>query len=80
MNITDDPMPGVAPPGSRFYALLCQKDGKIVLHEAWPIYRRDHAIANAKAVAAEGGYASVVVIDATTIYRVWDRDQLRDVA
>ena len=75
MTITDDPMPGVAPPGSTFFALLCRKGTQIVLHEAWPIYKRDHAIANAKSVCAEGEYEEVVVFHATTVYRVWDRDK-----
>jgi hypothetical protein len=56
--------------------LLTRKGAEIKLHEAWPIYRRDHARANAAFEMASGQYDEVLVIEAIIDHRVWDRDAL----
>jgi hypothetical protein len=80
MNITDEPMPGVAAMGATFFALLRRRNTEITLHPEWPIFRREHALANARVLAATGEWDDVVVVEATTVYRVWDRDKLKAVA
>jgi hypothetical protein len=71
MNITDEPMPGVAPNGTRGYWGIGVKGNDILVLTT---YLKNLELAKrwAKAVAAD--YDEVIILDATLTYRVWDRD------
>jgi hypothetical protein len=76
MNITDEPMPEVAPIGSEVIFVLGRRDGEwnkeVIL--SYPGYREiDRAKHVAREFAFKGHEALVVV--GKIIYRVWDRDK-----
>ena len=74
MNITDDPMPGVAPNGTRNLWGIVVKGDKV---EVATTYLKDLEFARRWAASVAHNYDEVVILDATLVHRVWDRDSER---
>ena len=70
MNITDDPMPGVAQPGTEIIVALCLKDD-LITTSIWGS-KSKHLRAWCRQNAAD--YDEVILIKGKIDYRVWSRD------
>jgi hypothetical protein len=71
MNITDEPMPGVAPTGTRGFWGIARKGQDITVLTT---YLKDMEYAKRWARGVAPDYDEVIVLDATMVYRVWHRD------
>jgi hypothetical protein len=73
MVVTDEPMPGVAQPNSVALWLLARRGDQITLLTTFSLEKFEQAKKTAFSYAAE--YDEVLVLDATMLYRAWQKDE-----